>query len=94
MEALNEIVQLFISHPESIFIIIISWFLIILILDKLLDVHITPWWGLFSLLLAIGVGVFYIIYYQQIMDLFGLNSHVFISQSLGFFPFILRNFFL
>ncbi len=75
MEAINEIVQLFVSHPESIFIIIIAWFLIILILDKLLKVHITPWWGLFSLLLAVGVGVFYIIYYKQIL---GLNSYAFL----------------
>jgi F0F1-type ATP synthase assembly protein I len=60
MEPINEIWELFKSHPESIIIIIVVWIFLMIVLDRL-DIDVTPWIALMCFVLAVGVGVLYIL---------------------------------
>jgi hypothetical protein len=52
---LDEIYGLLIKYPQSFFAIFIVWVLMLVFFDKALDVDITPWWGLMTLIVSVGI---------------------------------------
>lgn len=59
-DSLDDFYQAFKEHPEAIFIVIITWFVLIFLLSRFLDIRITPWIALMCLILAFFVGLWYI----------------------------------
>ena len=45
------------EHPESVLIIIVSWFLIMYVVKEILGIRVTPWIALMCFALAILIGL-------------------------------------
>ena len=54
-ELLDRIYNLFIAYPFSFFAIFIVWLLVIVAFQKIGHVHVSPWWGLLSLIVSVGI---------------------------------------
>lgn len=57
---LDEFTDAFKSNSEAVFIIIITWFGLMIILQKFLHIRVTPWIALMCLILSFLLGFWYI----------------------------------
>ena len=65
IDLLSKIFDFLVSNPVTLILIPVFWFVIIAVLDRVLDVHVSPWWGVMALivsvLLVIGIATIWVI---------------------------------
>ena len=54
-EILDRIYQLFVKYPIAFFLIPVVWIVLIYVLKEGLNVHVSPWWALLTLIVSTGI---------------------------------------